>query len=81
MENLTNIDRLIKEAIVDYVNGLCIQDQEPIREDNEGKFNFGSIYVEFTLESYKADWNFDLSYQKYEFVIEPKNIYYTFENQ
>lgn len=79
MENLTNIDRLIKEAIVDYVNGLCIEDQEPIREDNEGKFNFGSIYVEFTLEPYTADWNYIIE-DNYEFVIEHKNIYYTFEN-
>lgn len=81
MENLTNIDRLIKEEIINYINDLCVKDQEIIREENEGKFYFGSIYVEFTLEEYTADWNFDLSYQKYEFVIEPKNIYYTFENQ
>ena len=81
MENLTNIDRLIKESIINYINDLCVKDQEVIREDNEGKFYFGSICVEFTLEEYTAHWNYDVSYEKYEFVIEPKNIYYTFENQ
>lgn len=80
MENLTNIDRLIKEAIINYVNELSIQEQGVIRENNEGKFYFGSICMEFTLESYKADWNYIIE-DNYEFIIEHKYIYYTFENQ
>lgn len=77
---LNEIDLLIKTEIVNYIQNLDAYSQQQIIETNEGKFNFGSIHIEFTLEPYTADWNFDVSYDKYEFVIDLKNIYYKMEN-